>query len=83
MHRCWAVVRQDVQYDVRLDIVFYQDNIRETKSSNIKMFKIDPTPENVTTSLLITKMVENPDKYANSMVLKFKKESIMCCFDNK
>ena len=77
------MIMQDLQYEARLDIVFYQDNMKESKPSNVKAFKIDPDPDNVTTTVLITEMVENPDKYAHSMMVKYKEKSIMCCCDNK
>jgi len=44
---------------------------------------MDPDAEDVTSTLLITKMVENPEKYAHSMMLKYKEKIIMCSFDNK
>lgn len=83
MQRCWGVLLQDLQEEVRLDILFYQDNMKDSKTSNIKSFKMDPHPDNITTTLLITEMVESPDKYAHSVMLKYKEKSIMCCFDNK
>lgn len=82
MQRCWGVLQQDLQDEFRLEIVFYLDNMKE-KLSNIKAFKMDPGADNIITTLLITKMVENPDKYAHSIMLKYKEKSIMCCFDNK
>lgn len=81
MQRCWGVIGQDLQSDVRLEMCFYQDNMKI--SNVVKVFKIDPDPEAVTTTVLITKMVENPDKYAFGMTVKYKEKSIMCCFDNK
>ena len=81
MQRYWGALMQDLQYDLKLDIIFYHDNMKESKPG--KSFKMDPSADNVTTTLLITKMVESPDKYAHGMTLKYKDKSIMCCFDNK
>lgn len=83
MQRCWGVLQQDLQYEDKLEIEFFQDNMKEPKSSTVKPFKMDPDPDKVTSTLLITELVENPDKYAHSMMLKYKEKSIMCCFDNK
>ena len=81
MQRYWGAIAQDLTSDLKLEIAFYNDNMKEPKP--VKTFKIDPTMDNVTTTLLITKMVESPDKYAHAMTLKYKDKSIMCCYDNK
>ena len=81
IQRYWGVLLQDLQYDMRLEIMFYHDNMKDSKPA--KSFKMDPSADAVTTTLLITKMVEGPDKYANGMTLKCKDKSIMCCYDSK
>jgi len=78
MQRCWGVLYQD---EPCLDLHFYNDNHKD-KSSAVKSFKIDPVLEGDSV-LLITKMVENPDKYVFGMTLTQHKKSIMCCYDNK
>ena len=81
MQRYWGALTQDLQFDFKLDIMFYHDNMKDPKP--IKSFKMDPSVDIVTKTLLITKMVESPDKYAHGMTLKYKDKSIMCCFDSK
>ncbi|XP_065886126.1 fibroblast growth factor receptor 3-like isoform X2 [Dysidea avara] len=78
MQRCWGVLYQE---EVCLEFQFYLDNHKD-KSSAVKSFKIDQDIEGDSV-LLITKMVENPDKYAFGMTLTQHKKSIMCCYDNK
>lgn len=78
MQRCWGVLYQE---ETCLEFQFYHDN-RKDKSSAVKSFKMDIDIDGDSV-LLITKMVENPDKYVFGMTLTQHKKSIMCCFDNK
>jgi len=78
MQRCYGVLCQE---DTCMELHFYHDNHKD-KSSAVKAFKMDPYVEGDSV-LLITKMVENPDKYVFGMTLTQHKKSIMCCYDNK